>query len=143
MRRCPGCATYTPTQGVRHHLLAACELGEDRLYGHVKPYETRTPLLEFCRYPRTLHPPTARIAIIRDKLQPAPNHRQDARVGASAAAKNTETAYTPTNSSWLTGARPSSRPCGTSPSKGPTPDCTTALNSPLDSNEQDTRIHDH
>jgi hypothetical protein len=33
-------ATYTRTEGVRH-LLAAYELGEDKLYGHIKPRRTR------------------------------------------------------------------------------------------------------
>jgi hypothetical protein len=33
-------ATYTRTAGVRH-LFAAYELGEDKLYGHVKPRKTR------------------------------------------------------------------------------------------------------
>jgi len=42
-------ATYTRTEGVRH-LLAAYELGEDKLFGHVKPRKTRTRFLEFCRY---------------------------------------------------------------------------------------------
>jgi transposase len=46
-------ATYTRTAGVRH-LPAACELGEDKLFGHVKPRKTRTRFLEFCRYLRSL-----------------------------------------------------------------------------------------
>jgi hypothetical protein len=33
-------ATYTRTAGVRH-LLAAYELGEDKLDGHIKPRKTR------------------------------------------------------------------------------------------------------
>ncbi len=33
--------TYTRTQGVRH-LMAAYDLREDKLYGHVKPRKTRT-----------------------------------------------------------------------------------------------------
>ena len=41
-----------PHAGVRH-LFAACELGEDKLYGHIKPRKTRTRFLEFCRYPRS------------------------------------------------------------------------------------------
>jgi hypothetical protein len=36
-------ATYTHTAGVRH-LLAAYELGEDKLFGHVKPRKTRARL---------------------------------------------------------------------------------------------------
>ena len=49
-------ATYTRTDGVRH-LFAAYELGEDKMFGHVKPRKTRTRFLEFCRYLRTLYPP--------------------------------------------------------------------------------------
>ena len=49
-------ATYTRTAGVRH-LFAAYELGEDKLYGHIKPRKTRTRFLEFCRYLRSLYPP--------------------------------------------------------------------------------------
>ena len=45
-------ATYTRTAGVRH-LFAAYELGEDTLYGHIKPRKTRARFLEFCRYLRT------------------------------------------------------------------------------------------
>jgi hypothetical protein len=40
-------ATYTRTAGIRH-LFAACELGEDRLYGHIKR-KTRSRFMEFCR----------------------------------------------------------------------------------------------
>jgi hypothetical protein len=42
------------TAGLRH-LLAAYELGEDKLYGHVKPRKTRTRFLEFSRYIRSLY----------------------------------------------------------------------------------------
>ena len=45
-------ATYHRTEGVRH-LLAAYELGEDKLFGHVKPRKTRTRFLDFCRYLRS------------------------------------------------------------------------------------------
>jgi hypothetical protein len=49
-------ATYNRTGGIRH-LFAAYELGEDRLYGHIKPRKTRARFLEFCRYLRSLCPP--------------------------------------------------------------------------------------
>jgi len=39
------------------HLFAAYELGEDKLYGHIKPRKNRTRFLEFCRYLRSLYPP--------------------------------------------------------------------------------------
>ena len=56
-------ATYTRTAGIRH-LFAAYDLGEDKLYGHIKPRKTRARFLQFCRYLRTLYPPEVRIAII-------------------------------------------------------------------------------
>src|SRR5215510_205197 len=93
-------ATYTRTQGVRH-LFAAYELGEDKLYGHIKPRKTRARFLEFCRYLRRLYPPTIKIAIICDNFAPHLTTRKDKRVGQWAAASNVEIAYTPTNSSWL------------------------------------------
>jgi transposase len=95
-------ATYHRTEGVRH-LLAAYELGEDRMFGHVKPRKTRTRFLEFCRYLRSLYPPQVRIAIICDNFSPHLTTARDGRVGAWAAASNVEIAYTPTNSSWLNG----------------------------------------
>jgi transposase len=93
-------ATYNRTEGVRH-LFAAYELGEDKLYGHIKPRKTRTRFLEFCRYLRTLYPLTTRIAIICDNFSPHLTTARDGRVGEWAAASNVEIAYTPTNSSWL------------------------------------------
>ena len=62
-------ATYTRTEGVRH-LFAAYELGEDKLFGHVKPRKTRGRFLEFCRCLRTLYPLQVRIAIICDNYSP-------------------------------------------------------------------------
>ena len=92
-------STYTRTAGVRH-LFAALELGEDKLFGHVKR-KTRARFLEFCRYLRTLYPSSTRIAIICDNFSPHLTTRRDGRVGAWAKANNVEIAYTPTNSSWL------------------------------------------
>jgi transposase len=93
-------ATYTRTEGVRH-LLAAYELGEDKLFGHVKPRKTRARFLEFCRYLRSLYPPAVRIAIICDNFSPHLSTTKDSRVGDWARANNVEIAYTPTNASWL------------------------------------------
>src|SRR5690348_15038530 len=93
-------ATYTRTEGVRH-LLAAYELGEDKLFGHVKPRKTRARFLEFCRYLRSLYPPEIRIAIICDNFSPHLSTAKDSRVGDWARANNVEIAYTPTNASWL------------------------------------------
>ena len=88
-------ATYTRTEGVRH-LLAAYELGEDKLFGHIKPRKTRAQFLEFCRYPSS-----TRIAIICDNFSPHLSTVKDGPSSARASANNVEIAYTPTNSSWL------------------------------------------
>jgi len=93
-------ATYTRTAGVRH-LFAAYELGEDKLFGHIKPRKNRARFLEFCRYLRSLYPPDVRIAVVCDNFSPHLTTRNDKRVGQWAAASNAEIAYTPTNSSWL------------------------------------------
>ena len=62
-------ASYIRTAGVRH-LLAAYELGEDKLFGHIKPRKTRSRFLEFCRNLRSLYPPDVRIAIVCDNYIP-------------------------------------------------------------------------
>ena len=83
------------------HLFAAYELGEDKLYGHIKPRKNRSRFLEFCRYLRSLYPPRVRIAIVCDNFSPHLTTRKDKRVGNRAAASNTEIACTPANSSWM------------------------------------------
>jgi transposase len=93
-------ATYHRTGGIRH-LFAAYELGQDKLFGHIKPRKTRARFLEFCRYLRSLHPPDVRLAIICDNYSPHLTTATDGRVGAWAAANNAEIAYTPSNASWL------------------------------------------
>jgi transposase len=82
-------------------LFAAYELGEDKLFGHIKPRKTRGRFLEFCRYLRSLYPPEVRIAIVCDNFSPHLTTAKDGRVAAWATANNAEIAYTPTNSSWL------------------------------------------
>jgi transposase len=93
-------ATYTRTAGVRH-LFAAYELGEDKLFGHIKPRKNQARFLEFCRYPRSLYPASVPIAIICDNFSPHLTTNKDKPVGQRAAANNAEIACTPTNSSWL------------------------------------------
>jgi len=44
-------ATYNRKNGVRH-LLAAYDLGADKVYGHIKVTKNRTKFLEFCQYLR-------------------------------------------------------------------------------------------
>ena len=93
-------ATYTRTQGVRH-LMAALDLGTDKMYGHVKLNKNRTTFLAFCRYLRSLFPPEVRIAIVMDNFSPHLSTKKDQRVGEWASANNVELAYVPTNASWL------------------------------------------
>jgi transposase len=93
-------ATYTRPHGVRH-LFAAYDLATDKLYGHIKKTKNRTKFLEFCRYLRTLYPPTVRLAIVCDNYSPHLTTKRCRRVADWAEANNVEIAYTPTNSSWL------------------------------------------
>jgi len=92
-------ATCRRTAGVRHQF-AACELGEDKLPGPIKPRKNRAKFLELCRYPRSLYPPHARIAITCGNFSPHLATRTDKRARAWAAANNAEIACTPTNCSW-------------------------------------------
>ena len=93
-------ATYTRTKGVRH-LMAAYDLGQDKIYGHIKTKKDRTTFLEFCRYLRSLYPPNVRIAIVMDNFSPHLSTKKDTRVGDWAETNNVELAYVPTNASWL------------------------------------------
>jgi transposase len=93
-------ATYTRKNGVRH-LMAAYDLNQDKLYGHIKVTKDRTRFLEFCRYLRTLYPTDVRIAIVMDNFSPHLSTKVDTRVGDWAEANNVELAYVPTNASWL------------------------------------------
>src|SRR5271155_3296121 len=62
-------ATFTRHAGVRH-LMAAYDLNQDKIYGHIKTKKDRTTFLEFCRYLRTLYRPEIRIAIVMDNFSP-------------------------------------------------------------------------
>jgi transposase len=93
-------ATYKRPHGVRH-LLAAYDLGRDKLYGHIQRRKGRSQFLAFCRYLRSLYPPQVRIAIVLDNFSPHLSTKTDTRVGDWAAANNVELAYTPFYASWL------------------------------------------
>ena len=81
--------------------MAAYDLNQDKIYGHVKVKKDRTTFLEFCRYLRTLYPPNVRIAIVMDNFSPHLSTKVDSRVGDWAEANNVELAYVPTNASWM------------------------------------------
>ena len=88
------------TSGVRH-LMAAYDLNQDKIYGHIKPNKNRNTFLEFCGYLRSLYPPDVRIGIVLDNFSPHLSTKNDTRVGEWATANNVELAYVPTNASWL------------------------------------------
>lgn len=87
-------ATYNRNDGVRH-LLAAYDLNEDKIYGHIKTTKNRTKFLEICRYLRTLYPPDVRIAIVMDNFSPHLSTTKDTRVGDWAAAEPVKRFETP------------------------------------------------
>ena len=86
-------ATFTRKNGVRH-LLAAYDLNQDKMYGHIKVTKDRTTFLEFCRYLRTLYPPEVRIAIVMDNFSPHLSTKSGHTCGRLGAR--------PTTSSWPT-----------------------------------------
>ena len=57
--------------------------------------------LAFCRYLRSLYASEARIAIVFDSFSPHLSTRVDTSVGDWARDNNVESAYVPTNASWL------------------------------------------
>lgn len=89
-------ATYTRPHGVRH-LIAAYDVGADRLYGHIKKRKGRVEFLAFCRYIRSLYPPDVRLHFVLDNFSPhlGPQMRDWAEQN------NVELAYTPFYGSWL------------------------------------------
>jgi len=93
-------ATYTRKDGIRHPL-AAYDLNQDKLYGHVKVKKDHPTFLEFCCYLRSLYPPESRIAIVFDNFSPRLSTKTDTRVGDWAQENNVELAHVPTNASWL------------------------------------------
>ena len=82
------------------HLFAAYELGEDKLYGHIKPRKTRSPVPGVLPLPALPLPAGVRIAIVCDNFSPHLTTPKDRRVAEWATTSNAEIAYTPTNSSW-------------------------------------------
>ncbi|MCU1606057.1 MAG: transposase [Modestobacter sp.] len=88
------------------HLIAGLDLSRDKLTGHITGRKGRTQFLAFCRYPRSLHPPQVRIAIVCDNFSPHLSTGTDSRVGNWAAANNAEIACTPFNGSWLNRIEP-------------------------------------
>lgn len=89
-------ATYTRPYGIRH-LIAAYDVGNDKLYGHIKKRKTRVEFLAFCRYIRSLHPAAVRLHFVLDNF--SPHLGQQMRDWA--AINNVELAYTPFYGSWL------------------------------------------
>ncbi len=93
-------ATFKRPHGVRH-LLAAYDLGTDKLYGHIKARKGRTEFVAFLRYLRGLYPPQVRIGIVLDNFSPHLMAKKDQRVREFVEANNVELAYVPFYASWL------------------------------------------
>ncbi len=79
--------------------MAAYDLNQDKIYGHIKVSKDRTTFLGSCRYLRSLYPPNVRIAIVLDNFSPHLSTNKDDRVGVWAETNNVELAYVPTNAS--------------------------------------------
>ena len=89
-------ATFNRPHGIRH-LIAAYDVGADRLYGHIKKRKGRVEFLAFCRYIRSLYPPQIRLHFVLDNFSA---HKGET-VRQWAAEHNVELAYTPFYASWL------------------------------------------
>jgi transposase len=102
-------ATYTRPHGVRY-LIAAYDVGADRLYGHIKHRKGRVEFLQFCRYIRSLYPAEIRLHFVLDNFS--------AHLGETvrqwATDHNVELAYTPFYASWLNRIEAQFRACATS-----------------------------
>jgi transposase len=96
----------TPAPHEVRHPIAGLDLSRDKLYGHITRRKGRTQFLAFSRYPRSLHPPQVRIAIVCDNFSPHLSTGTDSRVGNWAAANNVEIAYTPFKGCWLNRIEP-------------------------------------
>ena len=89
-------ATYNRPHGVRH-LIAAYDVGADKLFGHIKKRKTRVEFLAFCRYIRSLYPAEVRLHFILDNFSP----HLGSQMRDWAHEANVELAYTPFYGSWL------------------------------------------
>ena len=95
-------ATYNRTEGVRH-LLAAYDLAEDKMYGHMKPRKTHVEFLGFLKYLRSLHP--ILLVLLYVILDNASAHTVP-RVLEYARKHRIIMVRTPTNASWLNPIEP-------------------------------------
>ena len=80
--------------GVRH-LVAAYDLGEDKLYGHIKPTKNRSKFLDA----GSIHQAGASRSCVTTSPRTCPPAPTTA--WGAGQPRTTSIAYTPTNSSWL------------------------------------------
>jgi hypothetical protein len=92
-------ATYRRPHRVRH-LIAAYDVGRDRLYEHIKKRKDRH-FLEFCGHIRSLYPPETRLHLIFDNF--SAHHGKKMR--GLATLNNVELAYAPHYASWPSGPK--------------------------------------
>jgi len=94
-------AEYHRDKGTKQ-LLAAHDLGQDRMYAHMKDRKTNVEFLAFLKHLRSLYPAFVLLYLILDN---ASAHTMD-RILDYASKHNIEFAFTPTNASWLNPIEP-------------------------------------
>ncbi len=94
-------ADYHREKGTKH-LLAAYDIGQDKMYAHMKDRKTNVEVLAFLKYLRSLYPAFVLLYLILDN---ASAHTMD-RILEYASMHNIEFAFTPTKASWLNPIEP-------------------------------------
>ncbi len=90
-------------------LTSDSDLSYDRHYGHITTEKGRPEILAFVRYPRRLHPPEVRIAVVVDNFSPHTSTKNDPRFSRWTEANNIVFTDTSTYSSWHNRIEASSR----------------------------------
>jgi hypothetical protein len=94
-------AEYHREKGTKQ-LLAAYDLGQDKMYAHMEDRKTNVEFLAFLKYLRSVYPAFVLLYIILDN---ASAHTMD-RILEYASRNGIEFAFTPTKASWLNPIEP-------------------------------------
>jgi transposase len=94
-------AEYHRDKGTKQ-LLAAYDLGQDKMYAHMENHKTNVEFLAFLKYLRSLYPAFVLLYIMLDN---ASAHVME-RILDYASKHNIEFAFTPTKASWLNPIEP-------------------------------------
>jgi hypothetical protein len=89
-------AEYNRDKGTKQ-LLAAYDLGQDKMYAHMKDHKTNVEFLAFLKYLRSLYPAFVLLYVILDN---ASAHTME-RILEYASKNGIKFAFTPTRASWL------------------------------------------